>query len=555
MVTPETSGPDEPKRPKTRVMGVGMLGLAAGLVVIITLTQPEPPPAADALPTTPTTGPPVEPPNTTSTTAPFRVADVISGPQIRWARQDIPGTFIDTHEHAGDFYLFTADGQSELQTWIGSGLVWKLYGRVRTGFWPIRVLRAGDHFIAFGNDDYGTPMAVASSDGATWESVELPALPRNTSVWLGGAAVANEEAIVLLAEAWSSPGSHLLAKVLADRGLNGYLDIDDDGNPRIVLTGPLGIPVAVHAAKEFGIDPAELAAEVEYRSQFGAYVGTSDATSWQWVVLADHTSGSPRAFDYLGPPFVGPDGRMWASELGDVANTFASADGVAWVQMEQRLPDIVLPWGGDYLSVSLLRGVPTITRSTDLVEWESVFAAEFLPSNLRWGAFYYPELAAGGAGVAMTARSTKFDVVTPPPVVLEHNGYRLVSDNWGLRLFYGDRVVVTSDDWWRTSGDLVARLIDDGLVVSHPLTGEDLVTFSLDDLEAFALRQGVGEGKVQYDHHVLIFSPDGGTWTIQDIGELVPPTSAVRLAVGDDLILAITSGESGTVVWSGDPPE
>lgn len=56
------------------------------------------------------------------------------------------------------------------------------------------------------------------------------------------------------------------------------------------------------------------------------------------------------------------------------------------------------------------------------------------------------------------------------------------------------------------------------------------------------------------DRHVLFFSPDGETWTIQDLSGIATAYGPTNIAVGTESMLVVTSDFWSAKVWVGQLP-
>lgn len=571
MVTPETTGTDDPKRESAgwRVPAALLL-VVAGLAAVFSLTTPEPPPPADALPTAPSTIPGIELPSTTTTIAPFRVADIVSGQQIDWiGRESFVGRHVlDVIPRGKSFHIFTTStwnderGFEGILSWVSAdGTSWHHLGGIDSRFSPTRVIEAGPGFLAYGTDPGNQPMVWLSADGRDWEEAALPHPQPGTTTWFSGAHGVTDDRIVLIADEYSHPGEDAVNRAVDEHYPGFYgrnYPIRPTEEPMIVITGPLGIAVAVHDAEDLGLLTDDLDAVPITR--LVSLIGSPDGRSWNREVIAD-TARPDTGVGYLGAIHHGPDGRLWAQGWSPSTpsgwDTYASSDAVDWVEIETALPDWLVPWGDRYVTINPGSGGPRLRVSDDLESWTNLFQPTVLPRGHVWALVYPPALAAGPAGVAVTARSAKTTHETLTPA-LERDGYRLeASPNDPLVLFKGEEAVISTREWQPTSTRRPARIGDDGdsLVFLDPDTGEDLVGFTVEELKRLEReRNAATRTIIDDDHHVLFFSPDGENWTVQDLGEIVAGDVYVRLVVGDGRILVLAQSPTVTVVWTGIAP-
>ncbi len=571
MVTPETSGSDEKSTGSARwKVPAALLAIVAGTAAVFALTKADPPPVADdALPTTPSTFPSVELPTTTTTTPPFRVADIVSGPQIEWLHRDMLSnkSVVDTIERDGVFHLFVADqsneGHSGIETWIWDG-GWLQVGEKLEGIEHPRVIEAGPGFMAYGTDSDLHPVVWLSTNGYDWSKAALPEPGAATGFWLSGAGV-TDEAIILIAEEWQNPPDPVPDAVSARfPGLSGYLGHFDE-EQRVVVTAPLGIAVDVLPIEEFGLP--EQPEQVPFRTRLVALIGSPDGSSWRRVVLNDDTFGGQEGPVQLIPAITGPDERLlahgWLSD-GSGWVTYASSDGASWDALDVRIPDpfatysLLTKWHDRFVSMTATfpSGLPVLRTSDDLSTWEDLFKA---PTELarccRWND-HQPDLAVGAAGVATLAQSVDLETYFEGPPSLSRDGFTLEAGH-RLTLWDGDRAIIYGDLWQPQRDQVPARLSEDGttVIIADPRTEQDLTSFTLAELTHLeeAMRSW-GIPTYANGRAVLFFSPDGENWTTQDLGDVVSPGAASRIFIGTASLLVISNTEAGTFIWTGIPP-
>ena len=388
-----------------------------------------------------------------------------------------------------------------------------------------------------------------SPDATEWERVPLP-WDEGHYLQLNN-AVATGDRVVLGAFTWFEP-SLLVAQAVAEHypHLRGDLREYPDREPVIVLTAPPFIPVLVVDPEEIGLTTSD----VSYSSRSVdrlTLIGTDGGHRWKRVVAAEDDD------TWINPAFKGPDGMIWGRN--DSGALFRSADGLTWEPVDADLPASTTAWESGVIGVESYggRGTPKLQTSSDLFSWEDFPIPDVLPPTRSGANHWEPVLAAGGGGVALAVRTTESSFESRDPLRIERDGYTLVAGSTGLFLLRGAIPVVQD---WEPDSDLwvPARMSEDGtnVIFSDPATRTDLVTFTLEELEeTFKRWNGPGTVVVENDRHVLFFSPDAETWTIQDLSAIATAPGSTSIAVGTESILMITSDFWSAKVWVGKLPE
>lgn len=551
-VTPDTPDQGEPRQPRATAVAGGLLGLVAGLVAIITLTRPEPAPTAeDTLPDV--TIPPVELPSTTTTTRPFRVTDLVSGPQISWIASEsfVGRRVVSALIEDGEAYIFTTNGTG-LDAWISDGESKHLGSVDDPGFQPVGVISTGQVFVAYGDDSNERLAIWTSPDGGRWEQSEVPSPGDGTMPFVGAAGTTGEITILTVIEA-ADPASEAVSRAVSERypGFDGFLIPDPAGEGEAIsIQGPLRLSLPLHRPEDLGLDPESLEAEPTHR--LVALIGSSDGRSWRRQVIADNITDRSEMTS-IGSFLTGPDGALWARGpgYGDQSATWRTSDGVDWESVDAPLPAVVVPWRGRFVGLDPVIGVlPRLRVSDDLQEWQDLFEPPLLQHHLGWNGTFPPDLAAGPGGIAVDARSSTVHYESATPT-LERDGYRLEASPGGTALF-ADNTLLYEFHWFPEDDESRFRFEDGSIVFLDPSTGDELVSFTMDELGRLDTSWATSQRAVlTTDHHVLFFSPDGESWTIQDVSSLVTGYTDIDLVVGESRILLLATSPNLTVVWTG----
>ncbi len=557
MVTPETFGSDPSGKPGTRLVVLGVLALAAGLTAILALTQPDPPVTADGSTTTFVPEVPVTSLPTTHTVPSFDVSQIPTGPPVQWVASEsfVGRRVIDAVAVGGFFYLFTTDlpGNVGLDTWVSSAdHGWTHLGSLDDE--PLEivgVIHTGDGFVAFGSDTRQQPAIWRSHDGIDWHSSELPVAETDGRHWFERTTGVADDVVLLLAYEFSNPLVDAIADAVADRypGFEVYWDPEALDRGGVMAVGPLGITLEPMSLDDLGLDLDGL--PNHWTERYVAYTSGPDGRIWERHLLTEN-GDAPQNLGYIQSIVPAPDGSMWAravSVTGALA-TFRSTDGITWERQHLTTPSIVVRWNDRYAGAADIAGQPSLMVSDDLETWTDLFQNPVLPPCCGNSGSWHTQLAAGSAGVVMTARHTVYETIGVP-IVIERDGYELIAEPEGPTLL--KRGWVTMIDFWRDP--VRVRLEGESVMFLDPITGKDLVAFDLEDLRY--LERAVGSAvrtTVHRDDHVLFFSSNGESLTVQDISALVDGDAWTRVVVGDDRILLLAEEPSVTLVHVGIPP-
>lgn len=566
MVTPETPEPVPPRRRKPWAVAVGLLGLFGALAAIVALTEPAPPPTADATTTTIV----VEAPTTTAgrprvAIPDWELADIVTGAPVAWIEDEwfMGRQLIDAVVRDGAFYMFTTNklmgANPTIETWVSRRFAeWEHVGSFEAvDFEPFSVVGGGAGFVLLGFDPAREIAAWVSPDGGEWERTDIP-LPESADVPFIGATGATDDLIVLVTEEFTNPFDAAVRAAVAERhpGFSGLFVEDWNGVPRVLAMGPLGLTLAPIPPDDLGIDPARYTEEWGY--QMVAYASKDGGRSWQRrEFVAGGTSS--QGIGSIYSLFEGPDGLLWARGTSpEGADRFlTTSDGMEWSAVDVEVPssttpESILPWGDRYVGWTWTRGLPIVTASDDLHTWTPILRPDVPGCCPQWGETFSPDLAVGPSGVALTLRRARVEVEFRVPA-LTRDGYRLEAPPEGDAVLYrGSTVIHRIGDL--AGGDPV-RSEGNSIVFLDPGTGEDLVSFSMEELNGLQEeRYEAARLVVQEDDHALFFSPDGENWTIQDLGELVIGNYTTRMVIGEGRVLLLATSPAATVARIGLPP-
>lgn len=550
MVTPETSGAGEPKRPKRpKAVALAMMGLAAGLVALIGLTQPDPPPTAETtIPTVTTVAAPAAPTTT--------VAFVAQGDPLEFEVVEPDGYPLALMESdAGE--ILVVQGDSEADGIVGvrarvsrDGIAWENRGE------PIgppnriqgaTVTSAG--LVLYGQDGAGDPTLWISKDGRSWNrSVVDP-----DGSWEVFALGTTSD--LMLTYGFSSAWTEL-ERLIRDRfGASDWqfqtVYQEDEGLPEVVIHSPLGIPLAKYTVSELGMDPERFDQSDPSRIR-----ATTDGLEWYDASLPE--------VGYQGELFEGHDGELWSVRHEDfTTRLFSTTDGLTWRERGDTGASNaqVFPWRGGLLSISADMRFRT---STDGGDWSDRTALRQLFAA-PWD--WYPQaIHAKDSGIALVATSTVPRTEEQLPadegtVVVERDRFAVRISPTLITVFDTDRVTVlaTIARWTTTLTSTVSFDAEAGTVTIHRgPESEPLVTFTIDELADIEAQ--ITPPPVPWvNRHVLVTSPDGCSWTSQELA-LPSPSMQVysTVIVGNRLALTVgdvVEADAPAEIWWAELPE
>ena len=198
-----------------------------------------------------------------------------------------------------------------------------------------------------------------------------------------------------------------------------------------------------------------------------------------------------------------------------------SPDGLTWTHVELPVDDGFVSGsfafdGGVILLVSDFRGDAEIFRVDETGGSPVRLDLPGLPANLRSG------YSASSREVLVLDASEP--PPPPPPLVVEHDGHRLTFDNEDLSIEIVDLAtgdVVGETDFRGFGPDLEGNVVidEEGLTLTDPETGEVIVAFPTDVLEAASEDQGPD---TEFEHSPdfwLLASSDGERFLLVDLDD------------------------------------
>jgi hypothetical protein len=537
-------------------------------------------------------GPPSDPsqaaPTTTATTAPTtttpRITELIPqlGAPLEWQpSRDFGELFpIAIVDHEGSLFLFgtpdaphTREGGGAVLAWVSGdgGATWESMGIVipASRYSVQSVISTSQGLVAVGVDRVdGGPRIWRSPDGVRWSVTDLPAVGPGTpgwSTWVQAVGATGDLLVVFGRTVFDA--QHLIVESLPDHlrpGEDEFLYGMSWGGPpfRLTIYAPLGIPVFSANATELGLTDAQVASLFSGPEMDGVTVWTSSDGGASWDVSEMEASH----IDHLAAT---PDGDLIATGYGGAGGpgAWVSADGLQW--QRQSLAAIsahgITPWDGGLIGIRDRGRSADLVRSADGREWESFGIHRLLEEGFSW---YLDRIVVGPAGIATIAHGhdDRPTVRTElERLLLEKDGYHLTFDEgrWSLVLSTGDTEVLRlSLDRDGVREEVTADFGARTMSFLDPVTGEALVTFTFDELEE--AQSAMWPTEPHHFRQVLLFSPDGTAWSVQDVSVGVGESGFVwALRVTADRVIAVITrypaGTTGTrrspaptmEVWTG----
>lgn len=535
-VSPDRPDEETPSKRGNR-LAIGLLTLAAGAVAIVALTQPDPPPTADSATTT-TLVPP---------TVPTTIAFIAQGEPLRFQTVDLEGIPLAVGE--------TTNGEMVvIRGLVGSrGIeeVEVLASRDGESFEPVaqptprgsRVTGArvgATGMYVYGQDPTGAPTVWKSEDGRSWSTSVVDPEGR----WQIHSVVATET--LLLAFGYSNAMTRM-EDAVADRfdGLEvAPGPYSTSGEPTgIIVWAPLGIAVGSFTLEELGL-PADLF-DSDGTTEARAF---TDGVGWFHATIPHPATGAM---------FAGDNGELWAAAHEDLTTRiYATTNGVDWIERADlgRSGAYMRPWRDGYVAVSQSL---ELSMSTDGRRWERTSLRDHFTNPREW----YSTIAADEGGLAILSNHYTRGIDPgpdsgPPFVDFEREG--LLVRVWPelVEIFGDDRSnpLVRLGRW--TDGASPSVSYDPGsqvLTIHHGPDHEQLLTFTVDEL-ADLEREADLQTAFPSEEQVLLTSPDGCAWTVQELQ--LPSRSYTFLieVVGDRVVLGVggfyRTGGRGQLWWA-----
>jgi hypothetical protein len=538
----------------------------------------EPPTTSDPAPTAAPTAASIDaPPDTPAdSTGPATTEGLSTGPVLRWTEFDPASVFgadvlyVQIIESVGDGRVLVNAGNAERsQVMVSANGVDWIVVPTPPGFAVERIDITGDRWLAVGWPMGETTRRALFSDdkGTTWTDLNIPLDPavENETATVADALLAGENMVVAVVGR-TRPD---VASVIVARGLvpdkesiRGWIGVEGDtvSFTRDESSAPESFEltsaeedllyggIQTHVRLYFSDGgPAELVAEYPgwatkgYGADDGFHLTLTDSQG-EWLLTS-------------------PDGRQWSQ------SPLVDGDGVPVGQ--------IYAYSGSHQETIWTSGQ---TGSHYRVERSDGVYASPLVAEYPDGIRYVDRLAVGPAGIAVTAEAgSRPDYGSTPEVRLTEDGYELRYNEpaGGFTLWdLSEGVPIYEFDFETLQGNTLPeglRPVEDEnggsgyLIFEDPETGDDLVTFNLDDVEA-ALLESLPDPSdeptpppIQPNQPDLWvgWSVDGSAWGWQTLSAAFGLTeeqneyAEVGLGVGEDFVIAHVRTYE---VESADPP-
>jgi len=577
VITPdgtETPGPPPRRRRPAVLVGVAALIVFTGLVLIGTLSSPNPA-AVEETTTTTTTVEDVEAPIDTEN---FTLSQIATGDPLDW---ELSMAIDDDHpvgllDHEGAIYLFATDGL-DLQMFNGSGLrawrssdgvSWDPLGQVIPAEHQITgVFSTGQGLVALEPGEIGEGFTVwRSNDGATWTSEAVASDVGDADHLFYPQTAGGTEETLVVAGNPHGQAFDLVTRKLEER----FPDVDPDIYHMTwqIQEDTIEVSLRVFAGLLLAdVDLAELDLEDEERRLVEAMVRneTRESTLWTMTDTGWHQSEIPE-FDLIQRIASTPGEDVIASGFGSQgAAAWTSRDGVHWETIEEPFPPPlqVDHWGETMVSTTYLGGEAAVITYSPEGDWANMGLDDYFPTHVQWN---MGALGAGPNAVAAVVNGwggrRPADPPAEPPTITR-GGASLTLD------FQMNQYVVElggSTHEWRMGEETPAGIetdLDAGTVLFHdPDSGDFLASFDIDEIHR-AFVSYHSEETQGPDHSAVVLTTDGDDWTIQDLAPLgvgtafrfleLSATHVVAVRVADDS-LRLSTPESGFEVWSAEIP-
>lgn len=573
MVLPDGRG-TESERPnvgrKTLVI-LAVLTVAVGVLLMGSLTEPDPVALEEPPTTTPTTeaiNPPLDLDN-------FSLEQIETGDQLEWRQvAEIPEAMPQSLlAHRDAVYVFspvTDDGMG-MQAWRSTdGLAWETLGTlIRETHQITSIASTSLGLIAIepdASDDY--VHVWGSVDGANWlEIVDgIPVAGSRDEVDFFPSAIAADERILAVAGRVKPDVTQLAEDYLMDTTGS---EIDLSGIPigwtsspedlYMTIYGPLNYPVTRISGSELGLT------EEQREEISGYFLGQpDDATIWTKADDGDWQVGEIEGASFINALAPDENGVLRAYGNGYVPGSWVSHDGVDWEKLnDSGAPTRVETWGNRLVGIGDTGINPDVVVSTDGETWQESGLADEIPNGVDW----FPLGFATGSGGIATVIEAYVDnaprgIPETPTLTIGDATLTLDYQRSVIHLDKGDQLYTWSIGVANADGieiDLAARQ----LTFVDPVGGETIGVFSFDqlfELEAAAHIAGATDGT----QTGFTFSPDGAEWSVQSMAAEIGPDAAVsHVEVTDDNVFALVVrppewdrpyGVEGFEIWSAPLP-
>lgn len=518
-------------------------------------------------------------PTTTSTVIPapidledFEVSQIETGAQFQWENTlTFDGGYpLALIEHRGSMYLFVNEeaywggetGKLDLWEWEDSG-PWRHSGTIAGAEHSITAVASnGDEVILVGTSVEGNALSVwRSTDLETWAREDIPiehAQPYGIA--LPTAVGANGD-LVVVAAIVAIDNREIIEDALREAG--HPVDLHDFGwsleREEVVIFGPFGMVLDRVPLADLGWDEDEQATIVQ------TFNGPPTLSTWVQRQGEDWRESELEGINGVESILPHPDGGLTARGWGTngMVSLFSS-DGLEWSEAPaSQTPWMVRVWG-DRLVGPGERSLPGLLVSDDGEIWEHIGPDERFPMSIHWST---DAVATGPDGLVFTtsgvAPGLPLSPPGPPAMTID------MSTGATLHLdFDTGRLEVETDD--RTYGwemytqdgpdDGVTTDLETGTVIfSDPETGDFLGEVSYEDL--IRMEEDYYRSREPESHRALVFTPDGETWSIQDVGAEFGDSGRIgHLAIGAGEVAAAVfpawwlGVDGGFEVWTAPLP-
>lgn len=550
---------DRPRAPTVVAVGVAVLALLAATLALGQATSPPEEVVADSTSTT-EIAPVVEPTTTTTIDIEtFSADDIATGERFFWVNAPPSGRLwpIDMIEHDGLVYLFgsqdvTTSGSARgASAWVSAdGVQWDQVGGVIPETNTVhRVVSTEWGLIALGEGSDGTPRVWMSSDGRSFLASPLP-FDRSTDgsrFEITDAEVSNGVLVVIGAQVPDHSSEVLDAlpeTMVASNQSSIRLEFEPaerDENSIINVFAPMGLHAASLRMEELGFDQGVQSILVGPDAPPRQFMwSTRDGLTWQMEDLGSsivdelwhHPSGDLVAYGRRG------QGSAVTISANDMTWRPQVRSSRKWWNYEIAA---LAAWNGSMVGGG--QGEQLFV-SSDGLSWQPLGTGELLPDSINWR---MGPAGTGEAGLVAVARALRAN--NPPvfrPVVIESGDATLTVDLQDARLIV-DRPGYEQLEvflWTKnTLGHYEVDLAQEIVTFVDPPSRETLATVGFETLEkaessAFAIDRS--------SERALLFTPDGNTWSVQSLSNVVSETHEVEsIVVLDDRVLLLTYDSAG----------
>jgi hypothetical protein len=367
-------------------------------------------------------------------------------------------------------------------------------------------------------------------------------------------ALGASNALVVVAGTSFEDGSPLLQARLRERGIDldltaiGWTVVPGDGELRVVLYGPLGIPAMSIEAAKLGLTDEDV------QTLQGRSIGSIDAQAWSSSDGVNWSSTTIEGARWISSVIPAPDGGILVfGEDSSGSAMWRTFNGVDFEKLPFMLrADRAKPWRGGFAGLRSSGNPPDVMVSPDGETWQRSGLAEGFPQRFDW-AWYSSRFATGEAGIAVTVTGTprrlqSRDERTPP--VLRHDGFSLTLDFEQGVMYLDDGESTRSWQLWNYTDvidNLAVDLGEETIAFLDP-SGNPQVTFTFDEIES--ARMAYAESYAADETvHALAFSDNGTTWSIQDLDKaFADQVEVVSLAVTPFSLVAVTRPSTPTTL-------